>query len=140
MRRPKNQGAADEFGRCLTALREAADNPSYDRIAKDFDKLGIDVTSDSIGRAHAGMTDPSQVSAEMLLGLIRYYEVEPSKLGFVAASRLRTLFTLAGDAGGPDGGGDQRSAQSRCTAQSSPGELAIVVPFRWSQPQLHEVA
>ena len=122
-RRPKNQGAAEELGNALTALRADAGSPSYDRIAKDLDKMGIDVTSDSIARAHAGLTDPSQVHAEMLLGLVRYYDVPESKLGFVAASRIRTIYSLANHPGPSTGGAISGESASPCTRSPEPATV-----------------
>jgi hypothetical protein len=145
-RPPRNELAVKSLADAVKSLQLQHKRRRGGRAAtsKDIELFGyrnleMRVSDESIRKALTGQVDPTTCNVELLIVLAAFFEVSPDELGAFAAERVRRIVAFAAS-GGPDGGGDQASAQSRCTAQSSPGELAIVVPFRWSQPQLQEAA
>lgn len=102
-----------------------------DRLAKARKQAGYSVEEMA---KHIGVSVAT-------IGNIEHDRV-PVKRAYVLGYHLATgvdLDELYPEVTGPDPGGDQVHSESRCTAQTS-SELATVVPLRWTQPQLEEVA
>lgn len=146
MARPsRNELAVKSFADAVSALhtqhkRQAGRAASPKDIElTGYARLGMRVSEESIRKALLGQVDPMQCNVELLIVLANFFEVSPDELGTFASERIRRIVAFATPVG-PDGGGDMRSAQSRCTAPGSRWELATVTPLRWHQPQLEEAA
>lgn len=104
-----------------------------DRLAKARKQAGISVEDMA---KHIGVSVATIGNIE--------HDRTPVKRAYVLGYHLATkvpLEELDPDTfSGPDDGGDQRSARSRCTAQTWVEELATVVPLRWTQPSLEDAA
>lgn len=144
MARPaRNELAVKSFGTAVKALHtqhtKATARPATSKDIELFGwaRCGMRVSDESIRKALAGNVDPMTCNVELLIVLAAFFEVSPDELGSFAAERVRKIVAFAAT-GGPDGGGDQRSAQSRCTAQWSPAEVATVTPI-YRQPMLDEL-
>ncbi len=93
---PRDTEAAQDLGRCLSAHRTAAGNPSYGHISRWIYKhLDREISDNQIALLHAGKIDPNHVHVENLLALCRFYEVAPIELGEVAAERMANVLVLA---------------------------------------------
>lgn len=95
-RPPRNETAAREFGERLTALHQAAGKPSMRDIDKALIRLDLDLSEESLRKAHAGLIDPMKCDAELIAGLAAFYGVDLALLGEPAARRMGRLLTLVG--------------------------------------------
>ena len=97
MSRPKNTQAATELGEHLRALRQRAGDPTipdiYRHLVADVGPKVVP-SDQTVLNMHNGRVNPYTVSAEALLGLMRYYDCEPIDLGPAAAERLTNLQVL----------------------------------------------
>lgn len=97
MSRPKDPQAAADLGRALTSLWEAADRPSFGKMARQLVTLvGEDeaVSDQTLIRMHRGEIDPRNVGIETLAGLASIYGAGTEDFGLVAGSRLRAVREL----------------------------------------------
>lgn len=145
-RPPRNDVAIKSFSDAVTTLQKQYRRLHHGRSAstKDIElfgygQLGMRVSEESIRKALTGQVDPTTCNIELLIVLAAFFEVTPDELGNFAAERVRRILAFASFSG-PDDGGDQRSARSRCTAQTWVDELATVVPLHWTQPTLEDAA
>jgi hypothetical protein len=144
-RPPRNELAVKSFTDAVKALhKQHAKRHGQPATAKDIElfayrTMEMRVSDESVRKVFAGQVDPTTCNVELLISLAAFFEVSPDELGSFAGERVRRILAFA-SVSGPDGGGDLRSAESRCTARSWVEELATVVPFRWSQPTLADAA
>lgn len=86
---------AAEFGQHLTALHQAAGEPSYGVISRTIlINAGITISDQSIGNYHQGKTDPRKVRRDVLKALCRFYGCTAVDLGPVAAAEVASLADL----------------------------------------------
>lgn len=101
-RNPQNPLAAEEFGLRLRSLRNerGASHKTIERWL--LINHGLEVSDESIRKAHAGLTDPEQCDLGLVLGLWAFYECAPSALGEFAARIILRARSLVLAAPGPD--------------------------------------
>lgn len=108
-RPPRNELAAAELGKRTSELAaKHPDRPNPKAIERWLIRNhDLDVSLESIRKAHAGLMDPTTCDADLLFGLMAFYGVSPDELGRFAAGRMGTILNMAGaTASGPDSGGD----------------------------------
>lgn len=114
-RTPKNELAATELGNRLRTLQEAhQDRPTPKMIERWLlSTHGLEVSDESVRKAHAGQVDPTGCNLDLLVGLSAYYEVPPAELGRFTEMRVQTVLAMVGSA--PDRGPDLPGGKSGWT-------------------------
>lgn len=128
----------DEFALC----RERSAYSKNQAITAELKSLGLKVSTAMISRLEDAETVPTLLSQRIVAtAAMVLYGRSPGLLGLDIDDLPAFVYDALVDRfSGPDPGGDQRSADSRCTAHWTPGDLATITPIRWSQLQLEEAA
>lgn len=94
-RTPKNNAAAQELGRRLSALHETYKKrhgpTSYDRIAREIEfQFHVVMSHEHVRKYHRGENDPYAMNPIEIAALAAFYGVAPSKLGKDVSAIIKT--------------------------------------------------